>query len=475
MNKTLVRKELINKRKNVINKDNKSDLITDKLLQLTSNYHVVACYAALEEEVNIDNYITMMINKGHKICVPVIKGNDIVFSLIHSLNDLNKVGVYNIREPEKKIIVDKSEIDCIIVPGVGFDNKGNRIGYGKGYYDRYLSGIKAYKIGITFNDLLLDEIAHDNNDVKLDMVISETKEIIINNAKRDYRLSSEIGSIFWLKGIDDRNAITLLKEAGFDCYDYTLSGLVVYDHKNKKMHYKFPTHPFDGNNYRSYFIKFKQYADQIGIKCNQVHTPFPIYDEQIKALQIKSLEIASILGAKVAVVHPDNFKSDEDNAEFFKSLVPYAKKYDVKIAIENMWDWDKEKDQAKPCACSDHRSLANTVNLINSEYVGACIDVGHGEMKGLDTSSSQIIRTLGNKIIAMHLHDNDCHHDSHQIPFSMSIDYDIIAQALKDIYYQGDITLEACYYLKDNMNIKDGIKELYKSALHFKDLLNSKQ
>lgn len=59
-----------------------------------------------------------------------------------------------------------------------------------------------------------------------------------------------------------------------------------------------------------------------------------------------------------------------------------------------------------------------------------------------------MIRALGNRLQALHIHDNDCWHDSHQIPFSMSIDFDAVVKALKDINYSGYFTLEASSYLE---------------------------
>ncbi len=59
-----------------------------------------------------------------------------------------------------------------------------------------------------------------------------------------------------------------------------------------------------------------------------------------------------------------------------------------------------------------------------------------------------MIRALGNRLQALHIHDNDCWHDSHQIPFSMSIDFDAVVKALKDIHYSGYFTLEASSYLE---------------------------
>lgn len=87
-------------------------------------------------------------------------------------------------------------------------------------------------------------------------------------------------------------------------------------------------------------------------------------------------------------------------------------------------------------------------------------------MRGSNTSAVQMIKALGSRLQALHIHDNDKWHDSHQIPFSMDIDFAAIVEALKEINYKGYFTLEADQYLKKytEENIFGGIKELADSA-----------
>ena len=87
-------------------------------------------------------------------------------------------------------------------------------------------------------------------------------------------------------------------------------------------------------------------------------------------------------------------------------------------------------------------------------------------MKGSDTTAVEMIKALGSKLQALHIHDNDKWHDSHQIPFSMSIDFYAVLKALKQIGYNGYFTLEADRYLDAYTaeNIFSGIKNLAESA-----------
>ena len=86
-----------------------------------------------------------------------------------------------------------------------------------------------------------------------------------------------------------------------------------------------------------------------------------------------------------------------------------------------------------------------------------------------------MIRALGHRLQALHIHDNDRWHDSHQIPFSMSIDFAPIAAALKEIGYKGWFTLEADYYLKEKFiaeNVFAGMKDLHTAAVRFEKLFD---
>lgn len=86
-----------------------------------------------------------------------------------------------------------------------------------------------------------------------------------------------------------------------------------------------------------------------------------------------------------------------------------------------------------------------------------------------------MIRALGHRLQALHIHDNDRWHDSHQIPFSMSIDFAPIAAALKEIGYKGWFTLEADHYLKEKFNAEnvfEGMKDLHAAAVRFEKLFD---
>ena len=159
----------------------------------------------------------------------------------------------------------------------------------------------------------------------------------------------------------------------------------------------------------------------------------------------------------------------------YYELLPFAKDCGVKIATENMWCWDKEKDQSSFAACATPKSFCEHIDILNDDFFVACLDIGHAEMKGSDTTAVEMIKALGHRLQALHIHDNDKWHDSHQIPFSMDIDFIPILKALKEINYSGYFTLEADKYLNDFTadNVFDGIQNMADSAKKLVEIYNN--
>ena len=281
-------------------------------------------------------------------------------------------------------------------------------------------------------------------------------------------ISSEIGSA--RKIIGEEKTIEYMAKAGFDAWDFSMFCAFDYDWSAGKA--KLSSHPISGRNYLEFARKLKNIGLDNGICCNQSHAPFPSSSAEICSYYKRALELTAEAGGKICIIHPDNNKSAEENAEMYMELLPFAKECNVKIAAENMWNWDREKDEAASAACSSPESLNTHLDAVNDEYFCACLDIGHAEMRGLGTSAEEMIRALGGRLGALHIHDNDRWHDSHQIPFSMGIDFNKVVSALKAVGYNGYFTLEADQYLNDYTedNIYDGIKNLAASARRLADM-----
>lgn len=283
-------------------------------------------------------------------------------------------------------------------------------------------------------------------------------------------ISTEIGSISKLVG--ERKAVEYVAKAGFDAFDLSMFSMAEVDWATLTA--KPSAHPFCGVNYLKEVREIKKIANDNGIYCNQSHAPFPLYIKQVKDMMFRALELSAEAGAKVCVIHPDNFKNAQENAQIFNELLPFAKSLGVKIATENMWDWRGE--YAKKSACSHHEDFKEHLDVVNDDYLGACLDIGHAEMQGLNTSAVQMIKTLGDKLIALHIHDNNLRRDDHLLPRKGSINFTAILRALKEVNYKGDFTLEADKHLSafNKENCFDGVKEMAdatrKLATAFEDL-----
>lgn len=94
-----------------------------------------------------------------------------------------ELGAFHIEEPTGTNVVDSDSIELIVVPGVAYDRKGNRLGRGKGFYDRLLSTTKATKIGVGFEFQIVEEIPLEPHDVPVDIIISPSALHVISKIK----------------------------------------------------------------------------------------------------------------------------------------------------------------------------------------------------------------------------------------------------------------------------------------------------
>jgi 5-formyltetrahydrofolate cyclo-ligase len=132
---------------------------------------IVLLYHSLKDEVRTHSFIEKW-KERKTVLLPVVDGENLKLRIYKSSADL-RTGAYGIEEPTGKLFTEYDKIDLTIIPGVSFDEKGNRLGRGKGYYDRLLPNIKAYKIGICFAFQVSEEIPTEPHDTKMNLVITE--------------------------------------------------------------------------------------------------------------------------------------------------------------------------------------------------------------------------------------------------------------------------------------------------------------
>lgn len=148
-----------------------------KLIQMMEPYNDILCYVSTDTEIDTRYFLSMLFEKEKKqVYVPkCVKGtNEMLFYPIYSFKDLVK-GSYSIDEPREGIKPQTEFYDrcCCIVPALCYDRHGYRVGYGKGYYDRFLEDFCGTKIGLCYSDCVVKYIEHDEYDIKADIIVTE--------------------------------------------------------------------------------------------------------------------------------------------------------------------------------------------------------------------------------------------------------------------------------------------------------------
>lgn len=142
----------------------------------------IALYYAVKNEVPTEKVIAQALCSGKTLYLPAVEDGEMLFRRIIAPEDLVS-GSFGIKQPAAGCTaVDPAEIDLIVVPGVGFDLSGQRIGYGKGYYDRVLHRLegKGVLTAFCYEFQIVDSLAGEDHDVNMDRIITEQR--LINTA-----------------------------------------------------------------------------------------------------------------------------------------------------------------------------------------------------------------------------------------------------------------------------------------------------
>lgn len=152
----------------------KSLAIYNRLVPYLENAGTVMCYLAAFNEPRTDQITEYLFGRGKQVAVPITGARTITPALL-TPHDKLRTGAYGIREPEKYKEVNISDIDIALIPGIAFDTRGMRIGFGKGYYDRFLESFKGVKIGICYEFQVFSALNCDSHDVPMDMLVTERR------------------------------------------------------------------------------------------------------------------------------------------------------------------------------------------------------------------------------------------------------------------------------------------------------------
>ena len=243
-------------------------------------------------------------------------------------------------------------------------------------------------------------------------------------------------------------AIKMLCEAGFEGIDYSMcSGF---------------DKPVYSDSWRAELREDMKIAASFGASFSQTHGPIPSYQLDDKAARERfmdaarrSVEATAELGAEYLVFHPMRVArgSHEDQLEInlneYMPLVEMANGCGVTVAFENMCNY-KLNEFGEPVkhVCKSAEEHAKYIDAFGHGVV-ACLDTGHATLSAEEPC--EFARMLGKRLRCLHVHDNMGVKDDHSIPYNMSIKFEPLINALRDIDYCGDLTLECNYFLRPSV------------------------
>ena len=247
------------------------------------------------------------------------------------------------------------------------------------------------------------------------------------------------------KVFGQERSIDILSAAGYDAIDLSLFSMTNDNYE------------FCRDGYKARALEIGSYAKSKGICFNQSHAPFDFnwkrpneVEERLIPRTIQALEISALVGCKTVVVHPVHHEEYlgheeerfEQNMKFYRDLLPYAKEYDVKIALENMFQKETKRKIIGHDTCSRPEEFVRYIDTLDDEHFVACLDLGHCGVVGEE--AYRAIRVLGHdRLKALHVHDNDYTKDMHMLPGLGKMDWEEIMKALAEIRYDGEFTYEA--------------------------------
>ncbi len=248
----------------------------------------------------------------------------------------------------------------------------------------------------------------------------------------------------------DFEAARLIREAGFDCIDYSC------------YYWKEQAYALE-DGYREYAHTLRAHLDSLGLFCNQAHAPFDMkygqpFDQSYPDFRnvTRAIEVASILGADQIVVHsvamPYKLTEDIESTHayamtYYRSLLPYAQHFGIRIAVENLFVRHKERFVYSG-RLNRPDTLSRVVRELDSPWFTACLDMGHAAMVGYEPED--FVRAMDAGVLgAVHFQDGDYIEDRHNLPFLGQYHWTEIMKALRETGYAGDLTFEIYKYYQN--------------------------
>jgi len=182
--KNFIRRKILSVRENHKEEERaeKDQRIKEKLFSLPEfeKAKCVLFYVSIKGEVRTYDMISDTLEKGKRVLVPLadLKKKDLLISEINDLDELSP-GAFGIPEPKDPREFPLEKIDLVVIPGIAFDRKGNRVGYGMGFYDRFLKKLRKRTplIALAYDFQIVSKIPADDHDIRVHKIVTE-KEVI---------------------------------------------------------------------------------------------------------------------------------------------------------------------------------------------------------------------------------------------------------------------------------------------------------
>lgn len=274
------------------------------------------------------------------------------------------------------------------------------------------------------------------------------------------KLNVCVETAVWYEEDQQLEGLQFIKECGFEGIDYNFGRLYRDTLDTEKL-----TSFYDKSLEELYdfFAPLKKAMEETGVEMPQSHGLFPVgfvnnparTDYSI-AITEKHIALCAYLGCPAIVIHgttaPTLTKDEERafNLEMYRRLIPAAKKYGVKVCLENLLDLYDCDPFEGTCSNADEACwFLDTLNAeAGEEAFGFCFDVGHAVATGANLY--QYLTKLGKRLTVLHIQDNSGASDSHMLPFTqldrrgqrLRIDWEMFIRGLREIGYEGPINFE---------------------------------
>ncbi|HNX29833.1 MAG TPA: 5-formyltetrahydrofolate cyclo-ligase [Syntrophomonadaceae bacterium] len=151
----------------------------DAFKQITEAENIM-CFLSIKNEVNLYPFIDQAREQGKRILVPRVRTAGVIEAVEYQLERTRK-GLYGIIEPEGEP-VEAKQIDAVLVPGLGFDYQGYRLGYGGGYYDRFLTLLRedTFICGVCYDFQVVETVFPQPQDKAVDWIVTDKSEVVID-------------------------------------------------------------------------------------------------------------------------------------------------------------------------------------------------------------------------------------------------------------------------------------------------------